>query len=441
LVLNTQKANEALSCIINAYKEKGMVEYSDDMTTGGYYLLKGKLNTVNSTQMMGPELNKEQVSQCIHYLNHLASNGWKNKNIFPTVLKWGIVSPFAFSIKFNSDGYFPWLQLYGMGQTGKTTLGSIVLSIWNLDKKGKSVGFNNIDSVARFGHTVSKDTYPILVNEAGSLFTNSYGKYTPILELLKHSIESTTCRGRFYESKHYQETLALSPMMLTCNYAPPSDGSYNRRFISIHFPEGEKKEIEDQVEFNRSLSENKRCLSVLGNFAAQHITDNPLILIRKEWQDIALDVLVEFYRYAGCQTPEWIDYLEEQRDAIDESSEKTHFELRAFLISKINDAYSRNCRPDYTGAEIDILLKLDHCLKNRLVPFISEAAENTLLITQDIMEELRRSNQGIENLTGLKDVGAQFGFTHVNKYINRRKMRVLEGKKERLLEFIKAEIK
>ena len=72
LILNTKKANEALSCIINAYKEKGMVEYSDDITTGGYYLLKGKLNTVNSTQTMGEELNKEQVSQCIHFLNQLA---------------------------------------------------------------------------------------------------------------------------------------------------------------------------------------------------------------------------------------------------------------------------------------------------------------------------------------------------------------------------------
>ena len=210
LIVNTKKATEAMSCIINAYKEKGMVEYSDDITTGGYYLLKGNLNTVNSTQRMGAELNKNEVLQCIHFLNQLASNGWKNKNIFPTVLKWGIVSPFGFSIKFNSDGYFRWLQLYGMGQTGKTTLGNIVLSIWNLNKKGKSIGFNNIDSVPRFGHTVSKDTYPILVNEAGPLFTNSYGKYTPILELLKHSIESTTCRGKYYEGKSYQEVPWLS---------------------------------------------------------------------------------------------------------------------------------------------------------------------------------------------------------------------------------------
>ena len=60
---------------------------------------------------------------------------------------------------------------------------------------------------------------------------------------------------------------------------------------------------------------------------------------------------------------------------------------------------------------------------------MSEAAESTLIITQDIMAELKRTNQGIENLTGLKDLGTHFGFNYVNKYINGRKARVLKGKK------------
>jgi len=440
LIINTTKANEALSCIINAYKENEMVEYSDDITTGGYYLINGKLNTVNTTQSMGAELSKKQVSQCIQFLNHLASNGWKNKNIFPTVLKWGLVSPFGFSIKFNSGGFFPWLQMYGRGQSGKTTLGELVLSIWDFDRKDKSVGFNNIDSVARFGYTVSKDTYPILVNEVGSLFTNSYGRYTPILELIKHSIESTTCRGKFFEGKHYQEILALSPMMLTSNLGPPNDGSYNRRFMSIHFPVEEKKEMEEQKVFNRLLSENRQSLSVLGDFVSQYVSDNPLLLINKRWDEVARDMLSEFYRYAECPTPEWIDYLEEQRDAIDESSEKTFFDLRAFLIIKINDAYSRHRRMDYTAAEIDISSKLDHCLKNKLVPFMSEVGEDTIIITVDIIKELKNNNQAIENLTGLKDVGAQLDFNYANKNVNGRRMRVLEGKREVFLGFINAEM-
>ncbi len=61
-----------------------------------------------------------------------------------------------------------------------------------------------------------------------------------------YSIESITCRGKYFESKNYKGILALSPMILTSNYAPPNDGSYNRRFFSIHFSEEEKKESEEQ---------------------------------------------------------------------------------------------------------------------------------------------------------------------------------------------------
>jgi Bifunctional DNA primase/polymerase, N-terminal len=335
LVLNKKTADEALSCIINAFKENKLVETLDGVTTGGYYLLKGKLKVVEITQSITSEFDEEKVKQCIQFLEYLAAKGWKNKHIFPTVLKWGIIAPFIFSIKFNSDDWIPWLQLHGCGQTGKTTLGYLVLSIWNLDKKNKSLGFTYIDSVARFGHVVSKDTYPILVNEVGNLSTNTYGKYTSITELIKHSVENTTCRGKYFEGKNYQEILALSPMILTSNYTPPSDGSYNRRFVSIHFSEEEKKDAEEQEVFKKLLNENKNCISILGDFTTSYIRDNPSILLNKKWPDIAREILVHFYKLVNIPIPEWIELFEEQRDAIDESSEKTIFELRSFFMNKI----------------------------------------------------------------------------------------------------------
>jgi hypothetical protein len=117
----------------------------DGITTGGYYLLNGKIKEVEVTQNITSEWDEEKVKQCIGFLDYLANKGWKNKNIFPTVLKWGIVAPFSFSIKYNSEEWLPWLQLYGCGQTGKTTLGHLVLSIWNLNTRTKSIGFTHID--------------------------------------------------------------------------------------------------------------------------------------------------------------------------------------------------------------------------------------------------------------------------------------------------------
>jgi hypothetical protein len=437
LVINQKKASEALACIINAHKENKMVENVDGITTDGFYLLGDKIKSINIKQDTNIDL--QRVGKCIEFLDHLANNCWNNKKIFPTVLKWALISPFGFSIKFNSDGFFPWLQLYGLGQTGKTTLGNIVLAIWNLNKRNKSIGFNNIDSVARFGYTVSKDTYPILVNEVGPLFVNNYGKYTPILEIIKHAVESITCRGKFFEGKNYQEILAFSTMILTSNYSPPNDGSYNRRFLSIQFPEEEKKDEKEQEEFRKVLEENKKNLSVLGDFAAHYIQENPLLLRSKKWEDIAKEILVHFYELVDLSNPEWLDLFEEQRDAIDESTEKTSFELRAFLINKINDTYAKNQRFDFPSSEEGVVSKLDFCLKHNLISFIAQI-DNNLIVTVDIMKELRQTNQSIENLTSLRDVGAQLGLSYVNKNINGKRMRILMGLKEYLINFLNPKV-
>lgn len=71
---------------------------------------------------------------------------------------------------------------------------------------------------------------------------------------------------------------------------------------------------------------------------------------------------------------------------------------------------------------------------------MSEAYDNAMIITIDIIKDLKMNNQAIENLTGLKDVGAQLGFNYANKNVNGRRMRVLEGKREVFLGFINAEM-
>ncbi len=246
-----------------------MVEYLDGLATAGYYLLNGNVKVVGNLQNIPNEFDTEKIKQVINLLDFLANNGWKNKNIFPTVLKWGIVAPFSFSVKFNSEKWIPWLQLYGCGQTGKTTLGLLILQMWNLNSKSKSIGFNNIDSVARFGHQISKDTYPILVNEVGALSTNNkYGRSASISELIKHSIESSVCRGKFNDGKHHQDILALSPMIFTSNFSPPSDGAHNRRFISLHFTEEEKKEQEEQDEFKIQFEGARKSFCIFGRLCS-----------------------------------------------------------------------------------------------------------------------------------------------------------------------------
>ena len=435
-VLNRNKSADAFSSVVSAMKDKenGLVEYLSDVTTLGYYLIDGKLVTKGISQNT-EEIQKEEAIECCELLDNLAT-GWKNKEVFPTVLKWGLLAPFSFIIKSNSDKYMPWLQMYGQGQSGKTTLGLLVLQAWNRPSTLKK-GFNNIDTPARFGETVSKDTYPVLVNEVGSLYeTGKFRRYTNIIELIKHSVESPTARAKFVEQNNFQDIPALSPLMLTSNYAPPNDGGFNRRIISIHFPKDEKKEDDRRVLFDKLLEDKKKYLKTLGDFAAQYISKAPSILLKEDWKNIAKDILIEFYQFADKEVPEWIEYFVEQKDAVDESNENTMFALRSFLITRVNETYSRH--KDKDNAANTISERLEFCLENELIPFFQKM-KGDIIITHDILDEINNRNR-IENITSLKDVGLQLGLEYKSRYINNKKMRVLCGPLDKLLKFINPDI-
>src|SRR5690606_11597608 len=151
-----------------------------------------------------------------------------------------------------------------------------------------------IDTKPRLGETVSKDTYPVLVNEVGSLYeTGRLSRYKFISETIKHGVESTTIRGKFIEQNRYEEIPALSPLILTSNYAPNNDGAFGRRFISIHFPKDEKKEVDEEENFKKMFQEKKGYLKVLGDFAMQYISKDPSVLLKEDWKEIARKILID----------------------------------------------------------------------------------------------------------------------------------------------------
>lgn len=444
-VLNKIRDADALNSIISALKGKELIEIKDDVTTSGYYLINNQIVRKNVTQNI--EVKKEDAINCCHYLNKLAEHGWIDKRIFPTVLKWGMISPFNFILKYNSDSedWMPWLQLYSYGQTGKTTLGKIVFNIWNLNIQEHSIGFNHIDSVARFGNVISRDTYPKLVNEIGALCNNSYGKYTNIIEMIKHSVESITVRGKYMNNNNnnsYQDIPALSSMIFTSNHQPINDSGFNRRFLSIHFPEIEKKDEKQQVFFKKLYEENKEFLKTLGDFSAWYVEQDHSRLLNMRWNELAKEILQKFYQYAGLEIPQWIELFVEQRDAVDESSEKTYFGLRAILVNKINEACSKYskvyCIDEYERIGIKVDSKLKFCLNNHLIPYLHKVDEFNIAITVDIMSDIRQFN--LENITSLRDLETILGITYVNKRFNSKKMRLLEGSVVNIVRFLESDI-
>jgi hypothetical protein len=234
-------------------------------------------------------------------------------------------------------------------------------------------------------------------------------------------VENQTARGKFVDGS-YNNIPALSPFVLTANYSPTSDPAYRRRVLLLHFTKEELHNDEEANEFKQWLSERIDILGTLGDFAAKYVIDHPDVLATKQWEDIAKIILTELYNAAGKdkQPPSWLNYLVEQK-AIEESSEETHFQLRAFFMDIITNAYSRHIRTLTPNQEvildISFVSRLDFCLNNDLIPFLHKHTNRNnrseIAITADVFAELKK--QKIENITHLRDLGNELGFEYCQR--------------------------
>ena len=75
-------------------------------------------------------------------------------------------------------------------------------------------------------------------------------------------------------------------MIFTSNHQPINDSGFNRRFWSIHFPEMEKKDDEQQTLFKKLYEENKVFLKTLGDFTAWYLDQNPDKLLQISWNEL-----------------------------------------------------------------------------------------------------------------------------------------------------------
>lgn len=282
------------------------------------------------------EPSQDEVNEALNVIDLLAPFFKGHETKLSTCLKWGLMSIFDYSIKQIGGKWMPWLYLYGKAGSGKTTLGEIILFIYDIPNEDNNLGGSSFDTVARVGSRVSQFTKPIMVSEPeGALNKPS------IVGMLKTAIESTTARGR-YQGKAYRTIPSFSCGIITANQGLPSGDALFRRFTSILFSHNEKKAADNKKEFDEIFKINspKRSilnkLKALGNYFITEIKNNPELLLN-DWQETA-DLLVgRAYLDTGHDMPSWIlDW--HKTETLDDLDEEEIEEIRLFLIEKINRA-------------------------------------------------------------------------------------------------------
>ena len=334
-VITPRRLKGTLAAVIQISVKYKLAQIHNEIDNPGVYWDKTN-EELKIIRLDVDEPSQDEVNEALNVIDLLAPFFKGHETKLSTCLKWGLMSIFDYSIKQIGGKWMPWLYLYGKAGSGKTTLGEIILFIYDIPNEDNNLGGSSFDTVARVGSRVSQFTKPIMVSEPeGALNKPS------IVGMLKSAIESTTARGR-YQGKAYRTIPSFSCGIITANQGLPSGDALFRRFTSILFSHNEKKAADNKKEFDEIFKINspKRSilnkLKALGNYFITEIKSNPELLLN-DWQETA-DLLVgRAYLDTGHDMPSWIlDW--HKTETLDDLDEEEIEEIRLFLIEKINRA-------------------------------------------------------------------------------------------------------
>ena len=334
-VITPRRLKGTLAAVIQISVKYKLAQMHNEIDNPGVYWDKTN-EELKIIHLDVDEPSQDEVNEALNVIDLLAPFFKGHETKLSTCLKWGLMSIFDYSIKQIGGTWMPWLYLYGKAGSGKTTLGEIILFIYDIPNEDNNLGGSSFDTVARVGSRVSQFTKPIMVSEPeGALNKPS------IVGMLKSAIESTTARGR-YQGKAYRTIPSFSAGIITANQGLPSGDALFRRFTSILFSHNEKKAADNKKEFDEIFKINspKRSilnkLKALGNYFITEIKNNPELLLN-DWQETA-DLLVgRAYLDTGHDMPSWIlDW--HKTETLDDLDEEEIEEIRLFLIEKINRA-------------------------------------------------------------------------------------------------------
>ncbi|ADB58659.1 bifunctional DNA primase/polymerase [Archaeoglobus profundus] len=417
VVKHSRLLRDALSSIISAFIRKGKAEIRRELEKPGFYYINGQIKAV---KWQPEEFSKEDLAKALKLLDELRTK-WYSKagKRFTTMIKWGLIAPFAYAIKQIRGTiavHFPDLVAYGARNTGKTTIGAqIILSIWNPPEEGRIVrGSGDADTKAKHGRLRSLTTFPVVVNEVEGIFNNK-----ELLEEYKSAVENRFVRGK-HSHGVYIEFPSLAPFFMTMNGQLPLDGTgaVRKRFFGIHFSLSDEIPQHEIEKFTEEVLPRLGDLRFLGSFIFKKISENPERL-KEAWQVLATELLREAFEFAELDVPEWVNEFYEG-ETEEEVNETINEEIRARLLESINNLYARyisrieivgeNQNDLYTSTTLERRLKA--LLQEGFVPWAFLRGED-VVITSAVMRILK--DTGIDSLKSLAErFGWKYGVHRVN---------------------------
>ncbi len=406
--------NDILPALMNTYIRYGYAEIKTEIETPGFF--KSPVgNEIISVKYDISDPNFDDLQQALKTLEDLAKWYPGNEVKLATVFKWGLIAPFIYSQK-QVGSWTPWLYLYGKAKSGKTTLGQMVLFLWESPTKDNDLTGSGFDTVARVGGKLAQSTFPIVINEPAGAF-----KKVSVTEMIKGAIERITSRGR-YEGRRYTNKPSFNPVIFTANQFLPDDDALIRRLWVLGFTHSEKKTDTKRFEREWQIKNHQKCrfnlLKPIGQAAAmEYINDKSLWDM--DWQELANTLITRLYLDGRMEPPDWI-YQWSKSETMEDADDEHREDIRIFLLDQINRAYGRVQVIDpETGRTLtedyneniketkSFKEKVWQVLNERLIPWMMPKEinnKNYVCLSIGFKKEVQRELRVCQPLTGLGEL-------------------------------------
>ncbi len=150
-IIRKRDGEDAVKVCFNIFIKRGLAELKSEIDTPGFYFSEGSKTLQNIKYEVIEEVSKKDLQKGLNTLHEFAEWFSNQKTALATVLKWGLISPFIFAMK-QKGGWVRWPFLYGNAGTGKSTLGKMVLYLWDEpDNKTNNIPGSGFDNEARIG--------------------------------------------------------------------------------------------------------------------------------------------------------------------------------------------------------------------------------------------------------------------------------------------------
>lgn len=286
-------------------KKKGSYVKKKIPPNPGFFLIDHQIESLQTYKT--PET--KELKEALLLLEDFASFFKENLYNLGFVLHWEIMAPFGFALKQAGNSNFVGaIYLWGKPNTGKSTVGALISHIWGRKRDSVQYSSGSIDTPFRFGDAISQSTFPIIIEEGSTIFSNR--EHDVLFDIFKNSVLLVNARTVGGRDGQKNIIPALSCCFITSNQATVKDGALGRRMHTFEWTMKDVPSVEEIKKFDEKfdvLSENgpMKKLIAIGNFVANYVIENPSIIVGR-WEEVAREIWQEMYSVAGLEMPDWM---------------------------------------------------------------------------------------------------------------------------------------